>query len=66
MKKDTQGFVKQADLTCSLARCREYDRKRHAGQKERRESQQKKGDDTIRQTNEERQARFVMLKSSEG
>ena len=31
MKKDTQGFVKQNDLHCSLARCRECGRKRHAG-----------------------------------
>ena len=26
--KFTQGFVKQANLTCSLTRCREYDRKK--------------------------------------
>ena len=30
MKKDTQGFLKQADLTRSVARHREYDRKRCA------------------------------------
>ena len=30
MNKSTQGFVKQADLTRSLARSREYDRKKCA------------------------------------
>ena len=30
-RKTLKVFVKQADLTCSLARCREYDKKRHAG-----------------------------------
>ena len=33
INKSTQGFVKQADLTHSLARRREYDRKKCAAMK---------------------------------
>ena len=69
MKKDTQVFVKQTDLTCSLARHREYDRKRCAvmsmPEKEGNLSRRRECD-RVRETNVERQARFAMLMNSRG